>query len=379
LSSQPAEPEPSLDALRALADLRQPGLIAEFWELLKQPARMIEHPMPKPVTDRRGFLRFAASRTMALGALSGSLALANRAWAATRIDRPIVDSHMHVWANDQKRYPFAHPYAEDYKGMPHEGTVEMLIDDMDRHGCTHAVLVQTICHGWDNTYLADCVKRNPARFKGHGLIDPTDARVADKLEYWTKEHGLAGMRFSPIYYQNGTHGGDDWIDAEHSQRLWRKAAQLGSVFNFFIAPGQLPKLAMMAGAHPEVRVVIDHLSQIDLGAENPEPDFRLLLAMAQYPNVWVKVSELTSVSKSHKYPFRDAYPYVKRVYETFGPDRLLFGTGYPGSARGAYGRPTLVQEIDLVDKQMPFFTAKDRDKILGRNAVKLWGFEVGPS
>ena len=137
--------------------------------------------------------------------------------------RVVIDAHMHVWANDQRRYPFAHPYAKDYPGMQHDGTVEMLIEDMDRHGCTYCVLVQTICHSWDNAYLADCVKRYPARFKGHGLIDPTDAKVADKLEYWTKEHGLVGMRFSPIYYQNGSHGGDGWLDADESQRLWRTA------------------------------------------------------------------------------------------------------------------------------------------------------------
>ena len=73
-------------------------------------------------------------------------------------------------------------------------------------------------------------------------------------------------------------------------------------------------------------------------ADDPEPDFRLLLEMARYPNVWVKVSELTSVSKSGTYPFADAYPYVKRIYEAFGPDRLLFGTGYPGAARAASSR-----------------------------------------
>ncbi|MBI3839041.1 MAG: amidohydrolase [Planctomycetia bacterium] len=321
-------------------------------------------------------MKTSASQAVAVGALPLTIGLSNRAFASPRTERPIIDAHMHVWANDQKRYPFAHPYVENYQGMPHDGTLEILIEDMDRHGCTHCVLVQTICHGWDNAYLADCVKRYPERFKGHGLIDPTDAKVADKLEYWTKQHGLVGMRFSPMYYQNGSHGGDGWIDAQETHRLWRKAEQLGSVFNFFIAPTQLPRLAKMAQAHTGVRVVIDHLSQMDLGAENPEPDFRLLLAMAQHSNVWVKVSELSSVSKSHKYPFQDAYPYVKRVYEALGSDRLLFGTGYPGAARAAYQRPTLDEEIDLVRKEIPFFTKEDREKILGRNAAKLWGFKA---
>ncbi len=325
--------------------------------------------------DRRGFLKTAAFQAMTIGALPSALT-GNRASAATWAARPIIDTHMHVWANDAQRYPFAHPYAKDYQGMPHDGTVEMLIDDMDRHGCTHCVLVQTICHGWDNRYLADCVKRYPDRFKGHGLIDPTDAKVADKLEYWTREHGLHGMRFSPMYYKNGNHGGDTWVDAEETHRLWRKAEQLGSIFNFFIAAPQLPRLEKMARAHPGVRVIVDHLAQIDLGAEDPEPDFQLLLAMARCPNVWVKVSELSSVSKSHKYPFADAYPYVKRVYEVFGADRLLFGTGYPGAARAAYQRPPLDQEIDLIDKEITFFTKEDRDKILGRNAAQLWGFRT---
>ena len=322
--------------------------------------------------DRRALLKTAAHSTMALGALPAALA-AGGARAAPVHQSPIIDTHMHVWANDLKQYPFRHPYAKDFAEAPHDATVEMLIEDMDRHGCTHSVLVQVIYHGWDNTYVADCVKRFPQRLKAHGLIDPTDPKVAGKLEFWVKEHGLHGMRFSPIYYQNGTHGGDAWIHAAQTHRLWRKAAELGAVFNFFIAPKQLPKLEKMVQAHPSVRVVIDHLSQMDLGVKDPEPEFRLLLGMARYRNVWVKVSELSSVSKSGAYPFPDAYPYVKQVYEAFGPDRLLFGTGYPGAARAAYERPTLAKEIDLI-RMMPFFTNEDREKILGRNAARLWGF-----
>lgn len=328
------------------------------------------------IVDRRDFLETAARSTVAIGSLSATLAPLGHADAAPTVQPPIIDTHMHVWANDPRRYPFPHPYIQAFKGPPHEATVEMLVKDMDEHGCTHSVLVQVIYHGWDNTYIADCAKRYPERLKAHGLIDPTDAKVADKLEFWMKEHGLCGMRFSPIYYQDGEHGGDGWINADVTHRLWRKAAELGAVLNFFIAPKQLPKLEEMIRAHPKVRVVIDHLSQIDLGSENPEPDIRLLLGLARNPNVWVKVSELSSVSKSGQYPFTDAYPFVRRVHEAFGPEKLLFGTGYPGIARAAYGRPTLDKEIDMVRKEIPFFTKEEREQILGRNAARLWDFQV---
>ncbi len=322
--------------------------------------------------NRRNFLKVAACSTVALNSTLNW----NNAVAAAKKSPPIIDTHMHVWANDPQRYPFPHPYKKDFAhaDVPHEATVEMLVDDMDRHGCTHAVLVQVIYHGWDNTYVADCVKRYPDRFKAHGLIDPADPDVAKKMEFWIKEHGLHGMRFSPIYYQDGNHGGDGWLDAEATHRVWRTAKKLGAVFNFFIGAKQLGKLAKMVRAHPDVKIIIDHLSQIDLGADDADTDLRSLLSMANYPNVWVKVSELASVSKSSKYPFADAYPDVKRVYEAFGPDRLLFGTGYPGTARAAYDRPTLDKEIDLIKNKIPFFTKSDQEKILGRNAMDLWGF-----
>lgn len=153
------------------------------------------------------------------------------------------------------------------------------------------------------------------------------------------------------------------------------AAKPLSVSPHFIATEQLPKLEDMIKRFPGVRVIVDHLSQIDLGVTNPLPAMKSLLALARYPNVWVKISELTSVSKSGTYPFKDAYPWVKRVHEAFGPDRLLWGTGYPGAARAHFKRPTLRKEIALVREEMSFLPADDREKILGRNAAALWGFE----
>jgi L-fuconolactonase len=282
---------------------------------------------------------------LATSTAAATLSLSTTALAAA--DKPpVIDTHMHVWATAGSKYPFPHPYVPDFTEPPHEGTLEMLIDDMDAHGCTHSVLVQVIYHGWDNAYVADCVRRYPERLKAHGLIDPTDPKVADKLEYWMKEHGLAGMRFSPLYYADGKHGGDAWLTSDAHHRVWKKGTDLGAVFNFFITPKQLPKLETMVKAHPAMRIIIDHLSQIDFKSADAESDLRLLLAMGKYPSVYVKVSELSSVSKSGEYPFADAYPHVKRVYEAFGPERLLFGTGYPGAARAFYKRPTLDKEID---------------------------------
>jgi len=283
---------------------------------------------------------------------------------------PVVDTHMHVWTNDVARFPFAHPYDSNFKPPPVAGTVEMLLGEMDPNAIDYSVLVQVIYYGWDNAYVAHCVKLHPQRFRAQGLIDPTDPQVANKLEYWMREHRLTGMRFSPIYYQ----GRDEWLNSDSHHRLWKKAEELKAIFNFFIAANQLAKLESMLAKYPGVKVVIDHLARVDLAASDPAREVAQLTRLARYPNVWVKVSELSIVSPAKKYPYADTYSWVKQVYDDFGPDRLLWGTGFPGATRAQAGRPSLEEELALVRREIPFFSASDRAKILGQNAARLWRF-----
>src|SRR4051812_48614665 len=116
----------------------------------------------------------------------GMLAATPLAAAASRA--PVIDSHLHVWTNDTVRFPFAHPNDRNFKPPPIAGTVEAPLDEMDQQGVDAAVLVQVIYYGWDNRCLADCLRKHPSRFRGQGLIDPTDPNVADQLEYWMREH-----------------------------------------------------------------------------------------------------------------------------------------------------------------------------------------------
>ncbi|MCI0624062.1 MAG: amidohydrolase [Acidobacteria bacterium] len=282
----------------------------------------------------------------------------------------VIDTHMHVWTNETERFPFAHPFEANFKPPHVAGTVEMFVEEMDRHAIDHAVLVQVIYYGWDNRYVAHCLKRQPQRFRGHGLIDPTDPEVASKLEYWMREHGLSGMRFSPIYYA----GRDEWLTSKPHRRLWKKAEALRAIFNFFIAANQLAKLEKMLADYPAVNVVIDHLARVDLTSSDPAGEVAQLTRLARYPNVWVKVSELSILSPSKKYPYADTFPSLRRVYDAFGPDRLLWGTGFPGATRTQAGRPSLEHELTLIRREIPFFSPQEREKVMGQNAARLWRF-----
>jgi predicted TIM-barrel fold metal-dependent hydrolase len=273
----------------------------------------------------------------------------------------VVDTHMHVWSTDWERYPFASP--EGATKRPEEpNTAEEVIETMERHGVTFTVLVQVRYYGWDNRYLADCLRLYPGRFAAQGLIDPRDPAAADRLAYWMQDHGFAGVRLSPSYDRDA-----EWLKARESDPLWRRAEELGAVFNFLIREEQLPQLEEMAGRFPGVPVVVDHMGYPDITGDTSN-----LLRLARLPNVFVKVTEFYNHSKTREFPYTDVLPTVRRVYDAFGPQRLLWGTGFVRGER--VGRIPYGQELELIREHVPFFSAEDQEWILGRTALQLWRF-----
>ena len=58
------------------------------------------------------------------------------------------------------------------------------------------------------------------------------------------------------------------------------------------------------------------------------------------------------------------------IYEAFGPSRLLWGTGYPGTHRSL----PLEQELAIITQHIPFLLEDDKAWILGRTAMTIWSF-----
>jgi predicted TIM-barrel fold metal-dependent hydrolase len=279
--------------------------------------------------------------------------------------RLLIDTHLEVWTLDPK-YPFRHPERPDLKvdvGAPIENQVAQMRD----YGLKYAVLINPRYYGWDNSYIRDSLRRHPKLFVAHGLINPEDPRVAERLRYWVTEHGFQGMRFSPLYHPDST-----WLNSEAHYPLWRAAERLGAVFNFYILPHQMPMLADMAARFPGVKVVVDHLGKPDLRRHDPWPEFRKMFALARSPQVWISASEPYELSLTKHFPYRDTIPFFKAVYEEFGGRRLIWGTGYP---RPRWELP-MEKELEFVDDVLDFYTHEDRERLLGKNALEIWRFPI---
>ena len=94
-----------------------------------------------------------------------------------------------------------------------------------------------------------------------------------------------------------------------------------------------------------------------------------MFRLKRFPQVWVSASEPYEISLTKKFPYSDTHPFFKAVYEEFGGTQLIWGTGYP--------RPQWELSIDKelkFEDRSDFYTPRDRDLLLGENALRIWKF-----
>lgn len=269
----------------------------------------------------------------------------------------IVDSHVHVWKKDPK-YPWA---KETAKPPEEDASAEMLLGLMKQHGVERTVIIQVIHYRWDNSYLADVLKQYPTQFHGVARVNPEDPAAPDHLSKLVEQQRFRGVRLSPA----GSAAGD-WINGPLMPPLWKRCEQLKVPMTLLAPASRMPDAAKLIEKYPGLTVVIDHMadSPIDQPAE-----LEKLIALKRFPKVFVKISHTWSLSKQ-QYPWADTHAQVKRLYDAFGPRRIMWGTDWPVSVRHA----TYAQTLSVVRDEMKFLNEDDKSWILSKTVERVWPF-----
>ena len=267
----------------------------------------------------------------------------------------ILDSHVHVWKRDP-RFPFL-------KGatVPDEDrTPEMLLDLMRKNGVEKTVIIQVRHYMFDNSYLASVLKQYRQYFHGVARVDPEDSAAPDHLSKLTAQ-GFRGIRLSP-----GAGPAGDWIQSKLMPPLWKRCSDLKVPMTILAPVSRMPDIGKLADNYPELTIVIDHMA--DCPIDQPQ-ELEKLIALKRNPKVFVKISHTWQISKQ-SYPWLDAQAYVKRLYDAFGPQRLMWGTDWPVSLPHA----TYEQTLRVVRDDMPFLNDDDKSWILSKTVERVWPF-----
>jgi predicted TIM-barrel fold metal-dependent hydrolase len=134
-----------------------------------------------------------------------------------------------------------------------------------------------------------------------------------------------------------------------------------------LAPiARMPEVARLLEKLPDLTVVVDHMA--DCPIDQPA-ELEKLIALKRYGNVYVKISHTWSISRQ-PYPWLDAQQYVKRLYDAYGPRRLMWATDWPI----VEGKSTYAQALAVVRDEMKFLNAEDRRWMLSGTIERVWPF-----
>ena len=288
--------------------------------------------------------------------VTGLTDLSGRSLSSSAQKSPIINASEHVWLMNDSRFPI-NPEISTCPGSkpPRDYSGEHLIEEMNTYGIDKTVISHVCYYGRNNDYTIHCVKTWPDRFAGFGLLfgnrlfAPNDPKNPERLEKLVKEDGLTGLRLSPIQDPQRV-----WMNDPGSYPWWKKAEEIGATFNIFLAPQQISQVADMAERYPGVKIVIDHLAMMDITKPDSEGIIPLC-NLVKFPNVYIRTS-MHNPSKQ-KPPYRDVWPYLKRIYDTFGPQRMLFANFF---------------EYLIMKDIIPFFTEEDKVWILGKTAEGIY-------
>lgn len=271
----------------------------------------------------------------------------------------VTDAQIHLWEQDRPD----RPWPKEARTRPHRPdgfSAEQMIAELDQAGVDRAVIVPPSWIGESNDYALESSERYPGRFAVMGRLDVQAPGAASRLESWLSQPHLLGIRLTfnvERFVQ--------WLQRpDESDWFWAAAERLGIPLMINV-PGLLQRVQPIAERHPNLTIVIDHMGRQSgkFGAAAFE-DLDQLLALARYPKVVVKTTSVPSYSEQ-RYPFRDLHPYVRRIYDAFGPRRMLWGsdiTRLPCSYREC---------LLLFQEALDFLTAEDREWILGRTLAEV--------
>jgi L-fuconolactonase len=119
-----------------------------------------------------------------------------------------------------------------------------------------------------------------------------------------------------------------WLERPDVIRGLKALAAAGLTYDLLVRPRELPSALVAVDAVEGGRFVLDHGAKPEIASGATEPWSTMVGQLARRPHVTCKLSGLVTEA-AQPWKAADISPYVDRLVEIFGPERLMFGSDWP--------------------------------------------------
>lgn len=238
---------------------------------------------------------------------------------------PIVDTHVHFWDTERLDYPWLKNSA--LLNRPY------LLKDYDEAigpvNVGKIVFIEAACadvHAMDEVSWVTSLAKEDSRIRGIVANVPLEqgGTVLPKLEALTANRLVKGIRRFFSTEKDVPYG---LLPAllEGVKCLER----FGLHFDLGLKRGQIPVAVELVRQCPNIKFMLNHIGVPDIKNNDLDSWRKEIRTLAEYPNVYCKMSGAATVADHESWTIEDLKPALDHVIECFGFDRTVFGSDWP--------------------------------------------------
>ena len=275
----------------------------------------------------------------------------------------IVDTHQHLWDKDLFRYAWLDSlpklnrsfrlsdYEETTRGLEIEKTVFVECDVDEQQVEDEALHILQLAEQ-PGSHIAGVVA------SGRPEKDGFEAH----LEKLRGQPRLKGIR--RILHTHPDELGRCKTFVENV----RKLEEYGLSFDICVLARQLPTAINLVSQCPGVTFILDHCGVPQVKEHVMHPWREHIQEIARFPNVCCKVSGLVAYADPANWRPGDLRPFVDHVLESFGWDRVMFGSDWPVCTLAASYR----QWVDTLLSLTQAAGETNQGKLFRGNAIRAY-------
>lgn len=278
-----------------------------------------------------------------------------------------IDSHHHVWDLSVREQDWMVGDAV----APISKTFTM--DDMDpvlaESNIDFTVIVQTVAVMEETPEFLDIAHSHPKVAAVVGWLDMESDDITEALESHLSHPGskrLVSIRDLAQYQED-----PNWLARDAVVANIQRLGQRGLSYDLLTLPPQLPAAIEAVRRCPDVQFVLDHISKPYIARGEIDGWERDMRALAELPNVTVKISGMVTEAKWDDWTPETFRPYIDVCAEAFGPSRLMFGSDWPVCLLGGQYRDI----VGIVETVTADWSEADKDALWSQTAISAYRLE----
>jgi L-fuconolactonase len=196
-----------------------------------------------------------------------------------------------------------------------------------------------------------------------GWVDLSNENIDERLHYYSLFKKMKGFR----HVLQGERERDMMLKPDFMKGIGL-LKQYNFTYDILIFQDQLKYIPSFVGAFPEQPFVIDHIAKPVIKEKQIHDWKKDIAAVGQFENVHCKISGMVTEADWNSWKGQDFKPYLDVIVETFGVDRIMFGSDWPVCLLAA----SYEEVIGIVQDYFAAFSKEEQDKIFGLNATRFY-------